>query len=446
MTTSSAAERLRQENQKKAEEARKRTGRSPEELYEEREKRVREAIQLREPDRVPVRLELSYFPARYVGLPKSAAYYDPAAWKEALKKTTLDFEPDVWFLGGGGPGAALEVLDPKHLKWPGGNLPADTSHQAIEQEYMKEDEYDLFLDDPTDFTLRYLLPRGYGALAPLSMIPSLSDRFTAFPGITPLFTKSEFRELARTLLKAGQAQGTYDKITGDFDEEMARLGFPAYSHGGGAGGAPFDLISDRYRGMRGAMTDMYRCPDKLLAAGDKVLAWRRKAARPADPAKRGNPKRVFVALHRGAEGFMSRKQFEKFYWPGLKRALLSTIDLGIVPMVFCEGKYGDRLEYFLELPKGKAVCHFDLTDMFRAKEVLRDHICITGNVPSPLLQIGSVQEVEEYCKNLIKVCGKGGGFILTHGSSIDQANPANIKAMVDSVKKYGANWLTAEEK
>ncbi|MFC2070885.1 uroporphyrinogen decarboxylase family protein, partial [Chloroflexota bacterium] len=98
-----------------------------------------------------------------------------------------------------------------------------------------------------------------------------------------------------------------------------------------------------------------------------------------------------------------------------------------------------RLEYLLELPKGKVVCHFEHMDMARAKEVLGDHLCIMGNVPSSLLQVGSPQDVEEYCKNLIKVCGKGGGFILTHGSSIDEAKPENVKVMVDSVKKYGVN-------
>ena len=161
---------------------------------------------------------------------------------------------------------------------------------------------------------------------------------------------------------------------------------------------------------------------------------------PADPKKRGNPKVVGAGgTHHAADGFMSKKQFETFYWPGLKKAMLTSIELGYVPMPFCEGGYGDRLEYFLELPKGKVVAHFDLTDMVRAKEVLKDHVCIMGNVPSTLLQVGSPQEVEEYCKNLIKVCGKNGGFILTNGSSTDTARPENIKAMVDSVKKYGVN-------
>jgi hypothetical protein len=52
------------------------------------------------------------------------------------------------------------------------------------------------------------------------------------------------------------------------------------------------------------------------------------------------------------------------------------------------------------------------------------------------LQVGSVQDVEEYCKKLIQYCGKGGGFILTNGSSLDEVNPANLKAMIDSVKKF----------
>jgi hypothetical protein len=333
-------------------------------------------------------------------------------------------------------GTTLELLGPKHLKWPGGALPAEIAHQAVEQEYMKADEYDLFLDDPTDYTLRYLVPRGYGGLAPLAKLPYLADRFGAVPALTSLFTQPEFLEMAGTLFEAGQAQKEAERATAGFDEEMALLGFPQASHGGGAGGAPFDLLSDRYRGMRGAMLDMYRCPDKLLAACDRILKWRMAAATPADPARRGNPKRIFTALHRGAEGFMSRKQFERFYWPGLKQALLHTIKMGVVPIIFCEGLFADRLEYFLELPRGKAVCLFDLTDMARAKEVLKDHVCIAGNVPSSLLQVGSPQDVEEYAARLIKVCGKGGGFILSAGSSIDEARPENIRAMLDAPKKY----------
>jgi uroporphyrinogen-III decarboxylase len=76
--------------------------------------------------------------------------------------------------------------------------------------------------------------------------------------------------------------------------------------------------------------------------------------------------------------------------------------------------------------------------MARAKAIVGGHHCIMGAVPSSLLITGSVSEVEDYCQKLIKVCGKGGGFILRASTdSIEHHKPANVKAMVDSVKKYG---------
>ncbi|MBI4296485.1 MAG: hypothetical protein HY667_05155, partial [Chloroflexi bacterium] len=141
---------------------------------------------------------------------------------------------------------------------------------------------------------------------------------------------------------------------------------------------------------------------------------------------------------RGADGFMSRKQFETFYWPFQKKALLKSIELGYVCFIFCEGRCDNRLDYFLEIPDGNLVIRFAETDMTRAKAVLGGHHCIMGAVPSSLLVTGTAQEVDEYCKNLIKVCGKGGGFILRSTTdSTEYHKPANIKAMVDSVKKYG---------
>ena len=430
---------LRGENERKQREIIEAAGKTPAELYAEREKRILDAIALRQPDRVPVIMAGSYFAARYAGLTASAVYYDPAAYREAVKKTALDFEPDlIRGAAGASAGEALAILDAKQTRWPGGTLPPDVTHQFIEGEYMKEDEYDIFLCDPTDFTLRYYLPRVYGALAPLADLPSIATMGGyAVTGAVELFLSPEFRQIGEKLVAAAQEQRNWREAMSGFEEEMATLGFPQLSPGPGLGGSPFDAISDFYRGMRGSMLDMFRRPEKLLAACDKVLEMRLARAMPADAPGQGGLGLAFMPLHRGAEGFMSKQQFEAFYWPGLKKTILAIIEIGYTPMPFFEGHFGDRLEYLLELPKGKVVCHFEHTDMAKAKAVLGDHLCIMGNVPSSLLQIGSITEVEEYCKTLIEVCGKGGGFILTHGSTIDEAKPANVKAMVDSVKKYG---------
>jgi uroporphyrinogen-III decarboxylase len=47
------------------------------------------------------------------------------------------------------------------------------------------------------------------------------------------------------------------------------------------------------------------------------------------------------------------------------------------------------------------------------------------------------QEIKEYCRQLIEVCGKGGGYILTLGSSVDRCNPKNLQAVIEAAKEYG---------
>ena len=144
-----------------------------------------------------------------------------------------------------------------------------------------------------------------------------------------------------------------------------------------------------------------------------------------------------MALHRGSDGFMSIKDFERFYWPTLKKAILKTIELGCITAPFWEGIWDQRLEYLLDLPKGKFIFWCENTDIFRAKEILGDHCCIQGGMPPTILQVGSTQDVEEHTKKLIKIVGKNGGFILGPGSAMDYAKPENVRTMVETVKKYG---------
>ena len=404
--------------------------------------RTRSALRL--PDRVPVTIQTGVFAARYAGLPLSSMYYDHAAYREACLKTTLDFEPDT---GASmvlvSSGLVNELLGVRHQRWPGGNLPADTPYQFVEGEYMMAEEYDAFLDDPSDFIFRVYLPRIYGTLAPVSKLPPFRNMIggMGFTGLLNLLVAPEFKELGKKLAKAGREQDRVRREGIEFSKVMNYLGFPSQYGStlgaGGVGSAPFDTISDNLRGMRGTMLDMYRCPEKLLAACDRILQWRLSQAVPARPDSRGNLTRAGMPLHRGSQGFMSKTQFEKFYWPTLKKAIIANVDLGYVSAPFWEGIWDDRLEYLLELPRGRVLFHCELTDIYRAKEVLGDHMCIQGGVPPTILQTGSPQDVEELCKKLIKKVGKNGGFILGPGSAIDYARPENLKAMVDSVKKYG---------
>jgi uroporphyrinogen-III decarboxylase len=234
------------------------------------------------------------------------------------------------------------------------------------------------------------------------------------------------------LVKAGKAAAAVQAEMSTFDAEMEALGHTNLSPGGA--GAPFDIISDSLRGMRGAMTDMYRVPDKLIKVCEMYV--QQNLERAAGYAKVAKNKRVFMALHRGSDGFMSIDQFKTFYWPTYKKVVMGLIDLGLTPVPFYEGIWDQRLEFLKEFPKGKTIAHFAQTNMKLAKEVLGGHTCIMGDVPSSILQVGTVEQVKAYCKQLIDDCGKDGGLIVTH-MPIDEANPKLVKAMIDFTREYG---------
>jgi hypothetical protein len=406
---------------------------TPKELCQERARRVADAIQLKVPDRVPLEIAFGYFPAKYVGVPCEAAYYDYDQWLAACKKTVLDFGADISSVQPFFPGKVLELVDPKDLIWPGQGTSA--THQYIEGEFMKPDEYESLLENPTDYMLRFYLPRISGAMKPFERMPSFSSPTGGYRGalmVAEALSTPEIASAIERLQKAGKELLQWRSKMEAFDEEIQKLGFPPFV--GSLVLAPFDTISDTLRGMKGSMVDMYRQPDRLLETVDWIL---KKMVERIPPAAPDAVNTVAIPLHRGSEGFMSIKQFEKFYWPTLKGLILALIEKGQTPLVFFEGDYTSRLNYLLELPKGRVFSHFDTTDMFKAKEVLNGHMCICGNVPCSLLQTGTSDDVRAYAKKLIDVCGKEGGFVMSTRSPVDDVEPVNLKTLIDFTIEYG---------
>ena len=412
---------------------------SPEELYEEREKRLRDAIELKIPDRIPVVLAINYFPARYVdGVTVADSFYNHQVWRGATKKTILELQPDIIAPGAGGSGTALEALSPKLYKWAGGGLDPNTMHQFIEGEPLKADEYDLFFSDPGDFILRRYLPRVWNTLEGFSNLPPLQSLIgsSTMAMRAMSFSSPEIIKAFEAIFKAGQEAHKYVETMGDFEEEMATLGYPTLHHGGVA--PPFDTISDYLRGMRGTMLDMFERPDELLRVCDMLLPNSIEAGLNTLNSKRGNPKRVGSYLHNGSDELMSPKQFDKFYWPGFKKVVEAMTEAELVYIPLYEADWTSRLEHFLELPTGKTVARFALTDLNKAKEVLGGHTCIMGGIPHSMLQAATPQEIEDHCKRLFETVGSDGGFILSTNTGItNDAKPENVRAMIESTKKYG---------
>jgi len=428
-------EKYQEENLFLKEQIEERTGKTVEQLYAERTKRVRDVIELRVPDRVPFLVLIDTL--AYYGIPNSASYYDPLTLKRTMRKVAMDLEPDMSEAGFPSCGAAMTELDVKNCIWPGGPVTDNYEYQFIEGEYMKADEYDMFLNDPSGFMVRRYLPRVYGALAPLAKLPPLDNLLMGFEGLTPLFASPEFLEMARRLAEAGRQVSKFYQIMGDAQGEFAQLGFPPFANfaPGGVGGAPFDTVTSFLRGMKGSMLDMYRQPDKLLRACEVILERRIARAIPADTTHRDYPQKIAMPLWRGDPNFMSDAQFKKFYWPGLKKSLQTHVDLGYVPVPFFEAKFGDRLECMLELPKGKILASTDAEDTVRAKEILGGHTSLLVRCPNSC-KIWSISKLESFLKDTIDKCGKNGGLILAILIP-NKAKIEDIQAMLKSIKEYG---------
>ena len=404
--------------------------------YQERVTRLIKVIKLEEPDRVPCMLPAGSFAVHYAGSSTYKVMYDTEEAVRVWKKFRQDFETDTSMGAGAGIQAkVMDIMDYKLMKWPGHGLSTDsTSMQFVEGEYMKADEYDAMLDDPSDFWMRTILPRTVGALEPFQYLNQLNPMVGMPMGYIMPFARNDVQAAFQALAKAGEEMMESGKMAVEIGREELTSGYPPFA--GGMSAAPFDMIGDSLRGTHGIIMDMYRQPDKLLEAMERVAHWAIKMG-VSGSANALSPV-IMMPLHKGDDTFMSDEQFETFYWPTLKKVMMGLIDEGLVPMPFAEGFYNRRLEVIKDMPRSAVIWYFERSDMFKAKEVLGDTSCIAGNVPVSLLSTGSPQEVKEYCRQLIKVCGKGGGYILSAASSVEKGNPDSIRAMMEAAKEYGS--------
>jgi len=410
------------------------------ELLAKRLKRFEDAIQLREPDAIPVVTPFANLMSELAGCTKRELYENPEREIAALERAAMELQPDAVSGMPLTPAVSVELGD-RMIRWPGIGIGDDDSYQVHEQEFMRADEYDALLKDPTDFAIRKFLPRMFSELEGFSMLPPLAFSLAGYYGLiqgAALLTLPPMVRAFRALADAAEANARWISNLVECSNRMARLGFPGVPFYSGAAVPPsFDFIANSLRGMKGIFLDMRRCPDKLLAAEEHVIDFLVEHA--VNTACRRNTSYALIPTNRGSDGFISLRDFERFYWPQLKTLILRLVDEGITPFVSYEGKWDQRLKYLQELPKGKTIGQFQDSDIFKVKEMLGDTMCIVGGMPVSLLWGGSVSEVEEHTKRVCREVGRNGGFVMY--PSIGELQGCKwhlLKAWIDATRKYGS--------
>jgi len=407
-----------------------------ESLYKARVTRFIKAIKMEKPDRVPVMLPTGNYPAYWGGANFHTLMYDYKKGAEIWKKYMEAFGDMDTFSGPGlvPSGKIAEVVKSKLQKLPGLGLPEDaTMNQFVEGEYMKADEYDRYMMDPSDYNIRTMLPRTTPLFEGFNWLPS--TRSWSGTALVAILADPEIRGVFQKLMDLADEYNRWRDASLEINDYIRAQGYPSTYGGGPMIGAPFDHFADTLRGTHGITMDMFRQPKKLHEAMEYYLKMGIETSLKNFPMTACPI--CMMPLHKGDDVFMSDAQFAEFYWPYLRRLFMAMVEEGLVPMPFAEGRYTNRLKQIADTPKSAVVWYFDQTDMKKAKEILGDVCCIAGNVPTSVVMKGTPEEVKGYCRKLIDDCAAGGGYILAGGASIDNGKFENLKAMMEAAKEYG---------
>lgn len=405
-----------------------------ENTLEQRIARVDAAVALREGDRVPMAPKIGMAYAQTAGIDRYEALNDPRLLRPGVEKFLQTYPCDLFWAGSGYPIPMMETLGTTAIRWPGATcgVPLNQGFQIVDGTYMEEDEYDEFLRDPSHFCMTKVFPRKHKKLAGLAKLNFHEVVEFGHYASMAAFADPEVRQALLTLMFAGEQAVEWQRNSALLRETALACQTPLGALAGQ--NAPYDMLADNIRGFLNVPMDLYTIPEKVTAAIGIMTEYALQNVR---RLKDTGSRYCFMPLHGGTDDFMSLEYYRTFYWPSLRRVIEEIINCGMIPYVFCEGRYDTRLEVLREVPRGKVIYMFEQVDIARAKAVLGDTACICGNLPTSLLLYGKPHEVVDETRRLLDECAPGGGFLMDCSIVLDHYKEENLEAWFDTTLQYG---------
>lgn len=197
---------------------------------------------------------------------------------------------------------------------------------------------------------------------------------------------------------------------------------------------PFTLLS-QLRGSTNFMLDLRRRPDKILAVLDVITDGLIAAGLAL--AEMVHARTLIMGATRGSADFISPKMFEKYCLPFLVRTAHAISEAGYRIQYHFDTRWTPMLEYFKQFPAKSGFLHLDeRTDIFEAKRILGDHLCLLGNLKPSLFILGTEEQVEREVKSIIDGCADGGGLIVSAELAADSKFEL-VDKMIRTTKAYG---------
>jgi hypothetical protein len=365
--------------------------------------RIEAAIALEHGAAIPVAPLIISFAGRCAGMTQADIFSSLRTWQQALEATFAKVgRPDAVFPLWPRDAARSQLLP---VLLPGEELEPDAQFQYAEREVMTRGDYD------------FILRKGYRAWF-MDYLPRIR------PDISP-------GPLGRLLTVWGFMQQGL-RIRRNVNYWKRKMGLPAMFYG--ACYPAFDLFS-LARSLVPFFRDLFECAEivaqAIEAATPEIISMAKI------PLRVTGGRRVCIYPMRSSASFISPQMFARFVLPSLKQMVASFLQAGVISVLHCDGNWTPMLPYLRELPRASCVVELDgVTDIFKAKEVLGDWLCLKGDVPAALLAQGEPDQVSDYCQDLVRQIGSDGGFILSSGCEVPlDAKPENVAALIRAVRR-----------
>ena len=274
-----------------------------------------------------------------------------------------------------------------------------------------------YMDDPTRYAWEVILPKKYG--------------------------ESWGQKSKETWKKTFSEYTKYTKFVLHMAKVMDKYGLPGLSPNNPMKGAVVPAVEELMSNLLGIQqlsVAMRRSPDLLDAF---IERWEKERMEPiyAKIRKAKGPDDVHCfdsSILMLAHTVMNKKQFERFYWPYLKKLLDVYAEKGMNIRIFTEGSILRFAEYFKDYPKGLLTFHLEQDDPFEFREAL-PNVAIMGGMTTDLLSNGTPEDCVAYAKRLCDELGRDGGFIFSENKMLSYRNDAkaeNMLAVCELVNNY----------
>ncbi len=414
--------------------------------YDEKYARMRAALELREPDRVPINIGGGAFAFVDAGYTVAEINYDESLEKatNAMRRFLQIYDPDVcnglgMSFAGEGPGHELQggnTLFIAGMKNAPIRMSDNSGPQFLEQLMLPDEEIDAFCEDYTKWSLNCYLPRLSTVMEPFRDF-KLPLNHRGITDIAAQFSRPEIRKAIEKMWKITDFYKDYRARCGKVDRSLQELGYPSFG-GGARAVVPFDKYSDTFRGFIHALMDVYEHEEEMVAYMERFQVENLQGIRDANRDGSRNGRFMAMALHKGFDGMLSDEQYAKYYWKDLKACIETAQQCGLIAQPFCEGKYNTRLKYLADIQPGNVYYTFESIDFAEAKRLLQGKACIGGGFPSELLYFGTKEQVADKVKEILDIAAPGGGFIFGLSAGLNaEAKRENVETMFDTVRTYG---------